>query len=1000
MPPDSADARKDPPGEAEDFEFHPLKHPIMLHGDVVRGVENVPHLNKRLGLVLQHLAAHGRTSVVKGCAGVNSGWRRSPLGGNGGMQFYLWWAPDGSPPTADRDENLGRIWARKARHHDDHDRLHIESESEYEPIGQEEFAAELVGLPDTDEQRKFVQDESPIRVVKGHPGSGKTTALWKAVEARSGERVLYVSWSGELVSLAEERLSAFAPSDVDVYGRDFLTLLGVILGKDVRRVSYERSRAAFDEAVAHSHVSAAEMGAWSSRRDALYAETRAILLGRAIPASENCDWITADNGEKLARLTDAEYMRQRGGVDGVGEGAARDMLNIAERLKRRSAAILIDAFPELAAAAEAVERLTSGRPLPRALAELDRVAVDEVQDMTLAETAAIVELCLAVERQSGRAPFLLIAGDEGQTVRPSGFEWASLKRLISVRIADAAEFALSETLRSPQKIAAVEERASELYAKLGLPKSERPAGQFNITGGDSVNAQLFYVNAPNEGEAAALLGRLGEIPELAVTTPERDVADWLPDNLKDAVYTPAVVKGLEYQTVCVLEPGRTLKRLFDEMDADASELPAEWRRVAIDGLRVALSRATENLAFIDVGADESVREKSLKLLGDSTAYSPEELLDYLKNMDADAESVVSQRMNEARGVIDSSPGRAWRLALQAVNRLGASDSTDAITDATLRTEAHTTLLRIAAKILVEGTPDRVERRDVVARANDSVADMGSEPVRDGLARLEEWTAALGDGGDWLRRALNPNLQALLESLARHAGDADAADRFSGNVEIWLDICEYADDRADHARGLRRKAAKTLLAADRAESAGPVIEKIDPEDLRLSALHAEKLAMWDKAIELYRKDGADDDVRRVEQQAAKTYFDRGISNVEKGNFDAAIDDFTNVIRFDADYEDAHYNRGGSRWRKGDFDLAIDDFNEAARLRPDDVRVYNIRGLARMQKGETDAAIADFTTAISVSPRFADAYEHRAAAYSKKSQADNESARRIRRGRDPV
>ena len=1013
MPPDSADFRKDPPGNAADFKFRPLKHPVMLHGDVTDAVSGAPNLSKRLALVLQHLAAHGRTSVVKGCSGPNRGWRRSPLGGNGGMQFYLWWAPDGSPPTAEMDEKQGRIWARAAREHDDHDPLYIGIKGEYESIGQEEFAAELVGSPDTDEQRKFVRDASPIRAVNGHPGSGKTTALWKAVEARSGERVLYVSWSSELVGLAEERLSAFAPSDVEVYGLDFSRLLGVILGRDIPRISYEDSRAAFDQALARSQVSPAEMGAWSSRRDALYAETRAILLGRAVPG-ENSDWITANGGGKLARLTDSEYMRQRGG-DGASESAARDMLTIAERLGRRSASQLLNAFPELAAAAEAVEILKSERPrLPSALAGLNRVAVDEVQDMTLAETAAIVELCLAVEKQSGRAPHLLIAGDEGQTVRPSGFEWAALKRFIADRIAPAVEFTLDETLRSPQKIAEVEERASDLYVKAGLPKIVRPAGQRNIPGGDSVDAQLFYVNAPNETEAAELLARLGDIPDLAVTTPERGAADWLPDNLKDAVLTPAVVKGLEYQTVCVLEPGRTLKRLFDEMDADSTELPAEMRRVAIDGLRVALSRATENLAFIDVRADESVRKESMELLGDSTVRSPDELLDYLENMDMDAESAVLQRMTEAREMIDSSPGRAWQLALQAVNRLGASGAPHAIADATLRTDAHTTLLRIAAKILVEGTPPRVERRDVSARANDSVDDMGSEPVREGFARLEEWTsnraappfallnatAALEEDNDWLRRSLNSRLQTLLESLDRHAGAADAADRFSGDVERWLDICEYADDRADRARELRRKAAATLLAADRAESAGPVIEKINPEDLRLSALCAEKLEMWDKAIDLYRKDGADDEVRRVEKLAAKTYFDRGISNAESGNFNAAIDDFTNALRFDADYPDAHYHRGDAHLEMGDIDLAIDDFNEASRLRPDDARVYNQRGLARMARDETDTAIADFTNAITVSPRFADAYRYRAVAYSAKAKADNETATRIRLGQDPV
>ena len=1013
MPPDSADFRKDPPGEAADFTFRPLKHPIMLHEDALDEVGDVPHLSKRLNLVLQHLAARGQTSVVKGCSGPNHGWRRSPLGGNGGMKFYLWWAPDGSPPTDAMAEKQGRIWARAARHHDDHRPLYIESEDNYyPPIGPKELAAGFIGSPDTEEQRNFVQDASPIRMVKGHPGSGKTTALWKAVEARSGERVLYVSWSQELVGLAEERLSAFAPSDVEVYGRDFLSLLGVILGRDIPRVSYEKSRAAFDEALKRSQVSPAEMRAWSSRQDALYAETRAVFLGRAVPG-ENCDWITADGGGKLARLTDSEYMRQQGG-DGASEGAARAMLTIAERLERRSASLLLDAFPELAAAAEAVERLKSER-LPSALAGLDRVAVDEVQDMTLAETAVIVELCLAVEKQSRRAPHLLIAGDEGQTVRPSGFEWAGLKRLIADRMgASAVEFTLDETLRSPQKIAEVEERASDLYVKAGLPKITRPAGQRNIPGGDSVDAQLFYVNAPNENEAAELLGRLGEIPDLAVTTPERGAAGWLPDDLKDAVLTPAVVKGLEYQTVCVLEPGRTLKRLFDEMDADASELPAEMRRVAIDGLRVALSRATENLAFIDVGADESVQKKSRKLLGDTPVYSPEELLDYLENMDMDAESAVFDRMNEAREMMDSSPGRAWQLALQAVNRLGASSAPHAIADATLRTDAHTTLLRIAAKILVEGAPPRVERRDVSARANDSIADMGNKPVREGFARLEEWTsnraappfnllnatAALGEDGDWLRRSLNSNLQTLLESLDRHAGEADAADRFSGDVERWLDICEYADDRADRARELRRKAAATLLAADRAESAGPVIEKINPEDLRLSALRAEKLEMWDKAIDLYRKDEADDDVRRVENLAAKSYFDRGMSNAEGGRFDAAIDDFTNAMRFDADYPDARYHRGNARLIKGDIDLAIDDFNEAARLRPDDARAYNQRGLARMEKGETDAAISDFTNAISVSPRFADAYSNRGEAYSAKAQADTENAARIKQGQDPV
>ena len=48
--------------------------------------------------------------------------------------------------------------------------------------------------------------------------------------------------------------------------------------------------------------------------------------------------------------------------------------------------------------------------------------VDEVQNLTLLETAVVVELCLAIARRRGHARWLVAAGDDGQTVRPSGFD--------------------------------------------------------------------------------------------------------------------------------------------------------------------------------------------------------------------------------------------------------------------------------------------------------------------------------------------------------------------------------------------------------------------------------------------------------------------------------------------------------------------------------------------------------------------------------------------------
>ena len=83
--------------DQDGLSYDSLNFPLFLHEDVVESVPDHIAFRRRLALVLQHLAAHGRTGVVKSCSdAANRGWRRTPLGGTGGMQYYLWWAPAGS----------------------------------------------------------------------------------------------------------------------------------------------------------------------------------------------------------------------------------------------------------------------------------------------------------------------------------------------------------------------------------------------------------------------------------------------------------------------------------------------------------------------------------------------------------------------------------------------------------------------------------------------------------------------------------------------------------------------------------------------------------------------------------------------------------------------------------------------------------------------------------------------------------------------------------------
>ena len=906
--------------QPHDLQFRDLRHGIWLHPEVSDHLRVWAHLYGRLGIVLQHLAAHGRTTVVKGCRDGNRGWRRSPLGGANGMQYYLWWTPRGSRVADGLDLPTDAVLVRAVRHHDDHAPLEAGSLDDYLPLGApDDLNDDIAGRPWTDAQVRFVEDERPVRIMLGRPGSGKTTVLWRAVEARSGQRVLYLTWSSALTRHAEERFASFAPADVEVVARDFATFVGEICGADVARQGLGASRARFDAAI--TRLGRDMAGPWKNRRDALHGELRAILFGRAIPGETGC---AVERG--IARLGDDAYRDLRGDHDGVGAKAARALLKVVRFLPADGVRAV---FPELVAATGAIGRLRDDE-LPEGFDDFDRIVVDELQDLTLLEAAVVVDLCRAIGRRRGRAPWLLMAGDAGQTVRPTGFDWGSLNDLLARRVGAPARFHLDEHLRCPSRIAEVVERAAERY--VDLEKKVRPTKQRRQAGGQHVDAHLVHVHVPGRSEAVDLLERLEDADEVVVLSARNVPPSWVPEHLRDGVLTPAEAKGLEYQSVCLLDSGRLLSRLGGEEQeylVDA-ELDHQARRTEIDHLRVALSRATETLVFIDVEATDEEKELSLALLGDAAPYSPEDLLDHFAQADASPEERVQARTQDARLLIDSAPGRAWQRARQAFRLLGDPELPNGVSDRAVRLDARTTLLATAARLLVDGPPDGVQRRDVLEAALEAVrirhellppepaptaqrTEAGERPVANEpvgaesphpfllafeeeqtLRELAAWSIDRSarpfgllesartlerrqrPGGDWLRPALLPAAQALREGLSAGAADPESAAWFAdAEVEAWLRLTGYTGDAAARARVLREKAFDTLLKAA-ANDKGPVRRKrlggveallatISPDLPRLGRLREEQRRP-EEAAAAYERAGAHKDVLRVWRNA--------------------------------------------------------------------------------------------------------------------------------------
>jgi tetratricopeptide (TPR) repeat protein len=117
-----------------------------------------------------------------------------------------------------------------------------------------------------------------------------------------------------------------------------------------------------------------------------------------------------------------------------------------------------------------------------------------------------------------------------------------------------------------------------------------------------------------------------------------------------------------------------------------------------------------------------------------------------------------------------------------------------------------------------------------------------------------------------------------------------------------------------------------------------------------------------------------------------YSSRGMLFFEKGLFEEAIADFTQIINLDASSYPAYLYRGMALYNTGRLDRAIDNFDKAISLNPNSVKAYMNRGMAFNDKGLLDRAIEDFGRVVSLDPSNYTAYNNLGALYGKQGKSD--------------
>lgn len=103
--------------------------------------------------------------------------------------------------------------------------------------------------------------------------------------------------------------------------------------------------------------------------------------------------------------------------------------------------------------------------------------------------------------------------------------------------------------------------------------------------------------------------------------------------------------------------------------------------------------------------------------------------------------------------------------------------------------------------------------------------------------------------------------------------------------------------------------------------------------------------------------------------------RANAELNKGDFNAAIADYTEIITLDPKLPAPYANRGLAKQAKGDLNGAIADDDKAIELDPNFAAAYHNRGLVKMDQHDFAGAVADFSKAIELSPNFAVAYYNR-------------------------
>ena len=844
------------------------EYTVVVHEDFFDWFAGAPApaQQKRARYCLRELLVAGACARRKNVQGAAKGWVRTQLGGTGGSHYYLWWAPFGYPAVDGSDLGPGEVLVRSVRHHDETDEpLDPGSRDDWHVLGAD-FVHDEADSELTEPQRAAAAPAgAPIRLVRGYPGSGKTTALLHAAAHVWGPKALFITFSNRLALASAQYLRTFAPQETAV---DCLTFAELVsdLSNTPPPGPTRPGQVDADVLGEQLEMFAPQLGPWAGRHRELHGELHAHLIGRALPMPFR--GLRAAPGP----LPDpADYINSRSPV--IGDKGADRAAFAASRLQEQGA--LPDLFPDLVAARAVLDRLQD--PLPNRFASTSVVFVDEVQDLTVVEAMVLLTTVARIGTASGRMPRLLIAGDEAQTVRPTAFGWDWFADLLTAVFGDQhserEDITLTTSLRSPRAVAAVVEATRSHYRV--LDKAARPSGMAYEAPEAETEGRVLYCHVPDSEDWAVVDEVFGTHTSGQLVYPGDDVPPGHARALADVVTAPGA-KGLDFDLVGVLDAGERQDELV-QLVAKAEQDPLAGvlaRRIA-DQFRVAISRSREDLVLLDGGP--ATRIGSIRALMSETTFDPVlnvDVADLAEMIDDDADEVdrLYSWLDEIQAILLDDPERALVKAGKAREFLQRVPVAVEVPGPVAR-DVHR-FTGLAAALAASDRVSRAGSADVSAAKALAMEAFAAVDLADAythvdrlitdLARTEpaQWPheaiAAVSENIDILRTDLAP-FEAAAEGAMMRWVDAVAevglvlGETLEEAIATLDTVVEALSTRPDL---VERRRVVIQATADAASAVGDhlselrCLEELDPPPLVAMAGSLEALERWEEACEIH------------------------------------------------------------------------------------------------------------------------------------------------------